>query len=1208
MRRGKTKVWPSILMAAMVVAGISPAVESAAQSAAEQSTEQSAEEFDGAGEADAAADKTDGEEEAEDAAVKKADTLSQNNSAKESASEENSIQTASLETSSDAAASLTEVSLAPGRTIGTNLLSSFNTDFEGAGSDGAVYWWNDRSWKQELVKRTAYGDVTAPSASCGSYYLKVMPGGNKEKAQAQVCSSKIAGLMPAGATYEYTYYVKLADDTAEGNVTLSVNSVSSDWSSVKSAAITKDKEETLGRNSWTAVSGTITIPQNEKEDQVQIQFTGTEGASYCIDSLTIGAVKSGEETKKDIEWDIPDLKDTISSADGIGSDGYTGVAIMSSEISDDALMNLVTKHFNAVTFGNELKMDCLFGYHDGNKTNPGTEKISFTFADGTTDDSFEVPKLDFSRPESMLNKLKTWNDAHPDSVIKVRGHVLVWHSQAPEWFFHENWDASQPYVSSDVMNRRLEWYIATVLQHFTGSDSPYKDMFYGWDVVNEAVSDAGGYRKDTENGSDQLTDSTHGSKSSWWKVYQSNEFIVNAFRYANHYAPSSLELYYNDYNECGTNKCKDIVTLLKAVKEHETDAVLPTRISAMGMQSHYNTEESPTIAQFESAAKAYAQIVGKVQMTETDLKASSSYDGTKSTREAEYTKEAYRYKEIFDSVKKLEAEGVDFGGITFWGVIDGNSWLQSRSSVGGGADGSQAQVPLLFDDDYKAKPAFYAFVDASKLAPLTKSINIIQSLDGSYKNGTSYTLGETDASAEFIPVWEEGTLKIQVTVKDTSVDASDEVIAYLDLGHEMKDGASIQKFSVKRSQAKEITGGYQAEIVCDGSFSPANAIGLDVVMVNGTQKYAYNNSNMTQEAGSRYYASASLKPFMEVKKGSVTIDGKADEIWDSITPTALSIKGSSPKASAQMKALWDENYLYVLTQVTDPALDSTASAVHEKDSVETFIDENNHKASSYEADDKQFRINYKNEHSFNGTNCTEENVKSAVTLTADGYIVEAAYKWTEITPQVGTQIGFDVQVNDAANGSRIGTLNWYDATGAGWSSPAVFGTVTLAGDVVKKTEIASAKIKMTSKMDYTGSALEPSKVTVKDGKNTLKETAAGSSKDGYYIVCSDNVNAGTATVTFYGTGKYGGSVQRTFRIEQVKLKKSMFESIPSTALHNGSATPDVTGAFKGTTLLKDTDYTISWSHNTKAGKTATVTVKGTGNFKGTVKLKFKVTT
>ncbi len=431
----------------------------------------------------------------------------------------------------------------------------------------------------------------------------------------------------------------------------------------------------------------------------------------CGSGAGLSAVTAKSSTTARPVADASVLRDSISSADGIGTDGYTGASITGDEISDTKLMNLVATHFNAVTFGNELKPDCLFGYHDGSRTNPGTETISFTFADGTTDDSFVVPKLDYSRAERMLNRIMELNEVDPDHQIKVRGHVLVWHSQTPEWFFHENWDASQPYVSAKVMDRRQEWYIATVLQHFTGRNSKYKDMFYGWDVVNEAVSDVSGYRKDTENGSDKLTDATHGSKSSWWKIYQSSDYIVNAFRYANHYAPPSLELYYNDYNECNPRKCQDIVTLLKKVKSHEKDADLPTRISAMGMQGHYDTSEgSPDMIQFETASKAYAAVTGKVQITEMDLKATGSYDGTEKTIRQEYRREAVRYHDIYTSVRKLEKEGVNFGAITFWGVIDGHSWLQYFCNAGGGASGKHSQVPLLFDDAYQPKPAFYSFI------------------------------------------------------------------------------------------------------------------------------------------------------------------------------------------------------------------------------------------------------------------------------------------------------------------------------------------------------------------------------------------------------------------------------------------------------------------------------------------------------------------
>ena len=84
------------------------------------------------------------------------------------------------------------------------------------------------------------------------------------------------------------------------------------------------------------------------------------------------------------------------------------------------------------------------------------------------------------------------------------------------------------------MNKRLEIYIREVAKHFTAEDSKYKDLFYGWDVVNEAVSDGTGtYRNASE-------------RSEWWGVYGSQEFITNAFVYANRYMPADIALFYND--------------------------------------------------------------------------------------------------------------------------------------------------------------------------------------------------------------------------------------------------------------------------------------------------------------------------------------------------------------------------------------------------------------------------------------------------------------------------------------------------------------------------------------------------------------------------------------------------------------------------------------------------------------------------------------
>ena len=415
--------------------------------------------------------------------------------------------------------------------------------------------------------------------------------------------------------------------------------------------------------------------------------------------------ESDEQLQQDnadtAEEEIPALRDCVEQKMGC----RIGCAITGQEPWDIPLWNLVTTHFNAVTLGNELKPDSLFGYSNGKC--PGTQEAELN------GETITVPVMNFSNPEKILNKLLKWNETHPDREIKVRGHVLVWHSQTPEWFFHEDYDKTKPYVSKEEMDKRQEWYIREVLTHFVGDDSPYKNLFYGWDVVNEAVSDgSGSYRTDAENPNEDLSNDTHGNNSSWWHVYQSEDYIINAFKYANKYAPEQLELYYNDYNECMAKKRAGIVALLKAVKEQEGKPGEGTRITAMGMQGHYSVD-SPSYTEVEASAKAYGEVVGSIQITEWDLSSSDDYDGSAESKEKEYEKMRKTYNLQYYALQSVKASGVNVTGITFWGTVDKYSWLQHRSTVGGGSNKEKAQCPLLFDDLYKPKPAFWVFAETN---------------------------------------------------------------------------------------------------------------------------------------------------------------------------------------------------------------------------------------------------------------------------------------------------------------------------------------------------------------------------------------------------------------------------------------------------------------------------------------------------------------
>ena len=1003
-------------------------------------------------------------------------------------------------------------------TYGDNIIK--DGDFA---SSEAVASWNASVGKSTITVATEENEI-------GDSGLKTYGVINRDPATAtsgDCFSQDITDAVELGEEYQYSFWAKLSDvykDAPEEqrNVDFAPFYVSGGEAtylgSYSTGVLSGEITKTLTAGEWTKFSGTFNVPKTADQIVIRIIEQGTNygqgdcvKGAYCVTGVSM---KKITRPKPEIEKDIPDWKTSVTES--LGNDSIAGTAIMLSEISDDTLMELVEKHFNAVTFGNELKPDALFNYQiDGNSV--PTKTITFE------GEELQVPvvndagdSLDFSRADAMADKILEWNNAHPDQKIRIRGHVLVWHSQTQEWFFHENYDITKPYVNKETMNRRLEWFISSVFNHYFGeaANGKYDGLFYGWDVVNEAVI-GNTYRTDKVSAAESLSEIRHGNNSSWWHVYESNEFIINAFKYANKYAPANVELYYNDFGETDNTKCEGIVKLINDVKSADG-----TRLDAFGMQAHYNVDGF-SAAQFKSVAKKYAQAAGKVQLTELDFKASSTYDGTAATKESEYTKMAYCHKNLYEAIKALKEEGTNVSGITVWGVIEPNSWLHSQSNLGGGASGS-AQCPLLFDGNYKAKPAYWAYVDATKLQPAIQKVTITEAKDGNIA-GETYTIDQGAVQAEFIPVWDADGLTVQVKVKDTTVNDADAVTVYVDPDNSASD-ITPHKVTVARTAAAAIAGGYQATVkVSMKGLKVAQQISLDVVVNNDGETGSFNDLTGKQESSSKYYAVATMKPCIEkIPYGTISVDADADAAWGNAVNIPLTINKGS-EASANAKVLWDDDNLYVYATVKDAVLDKTGAQTHEQDSLEVFIDEDNGKTASYGEDDKQYRINYTNEQSFNGKKCLAENVKSATKTIDGGYVVEAAFKWTDIKPANGTKIGLEFQINDAKDGKRIGTLSWYDETGMGWSGSNVYGTVELTGktgsnggssSVNPGTSDTKPDVKPDGKQDATietkpdESTVETSKVEITVSGDKKAEASVTITKD-----AQGNVTSANATVS-----------------------------------------------------------------------------------------------
>ena len=106
---------------------------------------------------------------------------------------------------------------------------------------------------------------------------------------------------------------------------------------------------------------------------------------------------------------------------------------------------------------------------------------------------------------------------------------------------------------------------------------------------------------------------------------------------------------------------------------------------------------------------------------------------------------------------------------------------------------------------------------------------------------------------------------------------------------------------------------------------------------------------------------------------------------------------------------------------------------------------------------------------------------------------------------------------------------------------------------------------------------------------------------------SCSLTAGTTYyIRFANSGWYTGNYHFTIKKQVVDLTGNFAIVMPEACEYTGKAvTPDISVKGRGTTLVKDTDYTVSFKNNVNVGA-ATVTVRGKGNYTGTLEAVFKI--
>lgn len=353
----------------------------------------------------------------------------------------------------------------------------------------------------------------------------------------------------------------------------------------------------------------------------------------------------GSSRKLNTSSPVPSLKEVYKKDFAIG----TALSAPQIEEKDPGAALLVPAQFDAVTPENIMKAALL---------QPEWNRYNFELAD----------------------KLVAYAERHQ---IKVNAHTLIWHSQLPRYMYRMN--------SADSVRQFLHDHITTVAGRYDGK-------VYSWDVVNEALNEDGTMRK------------------SVFQQKLGDDFVVEAFRIAQEAAPHT-KLYYNDYNIEQPAKRAGAIALIKKIQ------AAGVRIDGVGIQGHWSVDHIP-LEHIEKSIQEFGALGIEVMFTELDisvLPAPKNVVGADVSQNAAYNEKINPYPGgLPDSMQNKLANGYEslfrlflkyqhqISRVTFWGVDDGQSWLNNWPVRG------RTNYPLLFDRQFKPKPAFYKVIEAGK--------------------------------------------------------------------------------------------------------------------------------------------------------------------------------------------------------------------------------------------------------------------------------------------------------------------------------------------------------------------------------------------------------------------------------------------------------------------------------------------------------------
>jgi endo-1,4-beta-xylanase len=359
--------------------------------------------------------------------------------------------------------------------------------------------------------------------------------------------------------------------------------------------------------------------------------------SSAVVILIIQTLYSGCNPSKNISSNSTSLKE------GFKNEFLIGTALNATQIEEKEpnAAALVPQQFNAITPENIMKCEII---------HPDWDRYDFDLSD---------KYVEYGKKHKMF----------------IVGHTLIWHSQLA------------PFVSKIKSSDSLLMFMTNHINTIAGR---YAGKVDSWDVVNEALNEDGTLR------------------NSVFLQKLGDDYIRKAFELAAKAAPNT-ELYYNDYNIEQPKKRAGAIAMIKKLQASGT------RIDGVGIQGHWRINGLP-LEDIENSIIEFSALGLKVSFTELDITVlpnpwdlkgadvNQNFEGSpymnpypQGLPDSMQIKLAKCYEDLFKIFIKHQDK---IERITFWGVNDGQSWLN------GWPIKNRTNYPLLFDRNFKPKLAF----------------------------------------------------------------------------------------------------------------------------------------------------------------------------------------------------------------------------------------------------------------------------------------------------------------------------------------------------------------------------------------------------------------------------------------------------------------------------------------------------------------------